>query len=83
VSVNAVLVLRLGEESGQALTTALGIFLLLAAAGVIAAGGWRRRVLERSPAPPGPPARMVLAIVLLVWLACVAEMGSLLATTFS
>src|SRR5690606_20135941 len=31
VSVNAVLVLRLGEASGQTLTTALGIFLLLAA----------------------------------------------------
>ena len=77
VFVNAFLVLRLGEQAGQPLTTALGIVLLLAAAGVIGIGLWRRRVLERTPAPTGPPAALTGTIVLVVWLACVSGVGAM------
>jgi uncharacterized membrane protein YidH (DUF202 family) len=79
VCVNALLVLRLGEQSHQVLTTVLGIFLLVAAAGTVAAGRWRRQALERTPAPGGPPAAMLAAMVWVVWLAGVAGVASILA----
>ena len=79
VFVNALLVMRLGEQHDHPLTTALGILLLAAAAGVTGIGIWRRRILARTPAPLGPPAQMIAATVLVVWLACVAGVGSTLA----
>jgi hypothetical protein len=80
VFVNAFLVLRLGEQSGRTLTIALGIFLLAAAAGIIGVGISRSRALAQTPAPPGPPAAMLIAMVVVVWIACIAGAMSILAT---
>jgi len=79
VLVNALLMLRLGEQSGQPATIALGIVLLAAAAAVTAGGWWRRKALERSAAPEAPPAWLLASLVAMVWLACVAGAASILA----
>jgi uncharacterized membrane protein YidH (DUF202 family) len=79
VLVNALLMLRLGEQSNQRATTLLGIILLVAAAAVTASGWWRRKVLQRDATPQAPPAWLLAALVALVCLACVAGGVSILA----
>jgi uncharacterized membrane protein YidH (DUF202 family) len=79
VLVNALLMLRLGEQSGQAATTLLGIVLMAAAAAVTGFGWWRRKALERSAVPPAPPAWLLATLVSMVWLACVAGAASIFA----
>ena len=79
VLVNALLMLRLGEQSGQSPTTALGIILLVAAAAVTGCGWWRRKALARSAPPDAPPAGLLAARVTQVWLAGVAGAASILA----
>jgi uncharacterized membrane protein YidH (DUF202 family) len=81
VFVNAFLVLRTGMQSGQALTTALGVVLLVAGALTVGCGAWRHHALVRSHKPGGPPAQMVWAIVAVTWIACVAGMVSILSET--
>ena len=78
VFVNAFLVLRTGVQTGQALTTGLGVILLVAGALTVGCGAWRHRSLARSPTPGGPPAQMVWTIVAVTWIACVAGMVAIL-----
>jgi hypothetical protein len=75
--VNAVLAVRTGAQEGRMLAMALGIVLLVAAAGTVACGTCRRRQLARSEIPGAPPVPMVLVIVNVTWLACFAGILSI------
>lgn len=78
VFVNAFLVLRTGEQSGEMLIIALGIVLLVAGALIIGCGAWRLRLLAGSPHPVGPPIIMVWTIVAATGISCAAGLVAIL-----
>jgi uncharacterized membrane protein YidH (DUF202 family) len=80
VLVNALVVLRAGVQGNHRLVTALGVLLILAAAGTVAAGAWRARVLSTTGTPCAPPPALVLGTVGVAWLACVAGLASIAVT---
>ena len=60
--VNALLTLRIGWVSERQAITALGVFLLLAAAAMHGVGQQRRRQLMRETVPGGPRVGAMLAV---------------------
>jgi len=80
IFVNALLALRASAQSGQALLAVLGIVLLVAAAAAVVCGAWRRQRLTSPGIPGAPPVPLILASVMVTWLACAAGMVSILST---
>lgn len=80
VLVNALVVLRSGAQSGQPFILALGLLLVVAAAGAVACGAWRARILAARGAPTAPPQALVIGTVAVAWLACAAAVASIWVT---
>lgn len=79
VCANALLALRAYWESGQASYMVVAVSLILAAAGAVGYGGWRKRELLRAGTPVAVSAYAIAALTVVSLVACVAGISSVLA----
>jgi uncharacterized membrane protein YidH (DUF202 family) len=75
--INALVVVRAGTQGGDAIVTGLGGVLVGSAIAAVAFGFWRARRLAQG-ANPATPVVLVVATVVVTWLACAAGVASVL-----
>lgn len=80
VFVNAAAVIRSGTSQHHAFITGLGVSMLVAAAGAILFGAWRRHRLMQGDHPIAPPTWTMRAMTVMLLFVCAGGLLSIVMT---